>query len=90
MTVSLLDLKLGITGPVRVRSVWDKKDLPNAASSISVSVPHHGCTFLIFMPVGSKWPLPFKLAPWMKAKPPPTPKAKPPPTPKAKPPPTPL
>ena len=46
-----------------------------AAGSFSTSVPHHGCTFYIFMSTESKWPLPFELAPWMKQKPPPVPPA---------------
>lgn len=71
VTLKLADLKLGIKGPVKVRSLWDKKDLPNALATIDVSVPHHGCTFLVFMPLGSKWPLPFELPAWMKKKPPP-------------------
>jgi len=30
-------------------------------------VPHHGSVFLVFMPAGSSWPLPFKRAAWMDA-----------------------
>ena len=66
-------LKLGLSGPVKVRDVWAKKDLPNAQTSFSTVVPYHDGIFLVFMPVGSAWPLPFELADWMKIPPPPVP-----------------
>ena len=67
VTISLDDLGLGIMGPVKVRDVWKKKDLPTATGTFSATVPHHGSVFLVFMPPNSTWPLPFELAPWMKA-----------------------
>jgi len=72
VTIELADLKLGIDGPVKVRDVWARADLPNAVGSFTTTVPYHDGVFLVFMPVGSEWPLPFKLADWMKVPPPPT------------------
>lgn len=64
--VSALDLD-GVSGEVRVRDVWGKRDLAPTSTDgyFSASVPHHDCLFLIFMAPASKWPVPFKLAPWM-------------------------
>ena len=73
--LSLLDL--GITEEIKVRDVWNKKDLPSLASgstSFSTSVAHHGCTFYVFSSRGgAAWPEPFKLAPWMDKPAPPVP-----------------
>jgi len=74
VTVQLDQLSLGISGPVKVRDVWHKRDLPTAAAgTISATVPHHGSVFLVIMPPSASWPLPFELAPWMKVPPPPVP-----------------
>lgn len=76
VTMSLTLLDLGITGKVKVRDVWNKKTLPSLASSearFTTSVPHHGCTFYVFMPETAKWPEPFKRAPWMDKPAPPVP-----------------
>lgn len=73
VTIELAALKLGLSGPVKVRDVWAKKDLPNAQTSFSTVVPYHDGIFLVFMPVGSAWPLPFELADWMRIPPPPVP-----------------
>jgi hypothetical protein len=74
--VQLADLGLSISGTVRVRDVWNKTDLPSVSSastgSITAVVPHHGSIFLVLMPEGSKWPLPFELAPWMRKPAPPS------------------
>jgi hypothetical protein len=68
VTIHLSDLKLGISGAVRIRDVWNKQDLAPTSSSgsFTTAVPHHGSVFLVFMPDGSTWPLPFELAPWMR------------------------
>jgi hypothetical protein len=71
VTIDLAKLNLDISGEVRVRDVWAKKDLPNMPSATSTfklsnPVPYHGSAFIIFMPAKSEWPLPFELAPWMK------------------------
>ena len=72
ITIQLEDLGLGITGPVKVRDVWKKRDLPTATTgTFSTTVPHHGSVFLVFMPPTSTWPEPFELAPWMRVPPPP-------------------
>ena len=80
MTIQLSELGLGISsGAVKVRDVWNKKDLPDAtaAGSFNTTVPHHGCTFFVFSkPGGAAWPEPFKVADWLAkplAPPPPTP-----------------
>lgn len=76
VTMALTALDLGISGKVKVRDVWNKKDLPSLASSaaaFSTTVPHHGCSFYIFMPETATWPVPFKLAPWMDKPAPPVP-----------------
>jgi hypothetical protein len=77
VTLQLADLGLNISGAVRVRDVWNKTDLPSVPSastgSITAIVPHHGSVFLVLMPEGSKWPLPFELAPWMRKPAPPSP-----------------
>lgn len=73
VTVALSELELGITGSVKVRDVWQKQFLPHQTTTFTTSVPHHGCTFYIFMPASdTEWPLPFKLAPWMDKPAPPT------------------
>ena len=56
---------------MRVRDVWNKRDLPSVPSASSgtftTGVPHHGSVFLVLMPADdTKWPLPFELAPWMR------------------------
>lgn len=72
-TIKLSELGLGIAqGTVKVRDVWNKKDLPDAIAtgSFTTTVPHHGCTFFVFSkPGGAAWPPPFKVADWL-AKPP--------------------
>lgn len=80
VTIHLQDLHLaGIGAPgaaVRVRDVWNKKDLSKTTTTgtFTTTVPYHGSTFVIFMPGNdSKWPLPFKLAPWMDKPAPPVP-----------------
>ena len=97
MSFDLLDprLSLGLDPSVgvRVRDVWNKRDLPpvkppiahtymgnstHAATSLNFTlpfeVPYHGSAFLIFMPASdTKWPLPFRLAPWMRSPAPPVP-----------------
>jgi hypothetical protein len=77
VSIELSTLNLGISGAVRVRDVWEKKDLdnlPSDASTFKISkLPYHGSAFVIFMPEDSKWPLPFELAPWMKTPLQPTP-----------------
>ena len=50
-----------------------KADLPNAVGRFSTTVPYHDGVLLVFMPVGSAWPLPFELAAWMRIPPPPVP-----------------
>jgi len=75
MTINLADLKLGFTGPAKVRDVWNKKDLGTATETLSTTVPFHGSVFLVLMPVGSEWPLKFQLAPWMRSPAPPVPPA---------------
>ena len=77
VTISIQDLGLGLSGDVKVRDVWAKKDLASvsATGTFTTSVPHHGSVFLIFMPPATKWPQPYELAPWMKAPVPPTPPA---------------
>jgi hypothetical protein len=74
--MSLTALGLGIAGKVKVRDVWRKRTLPSlssGAATFSTSVPHHGCTFYIFMPEDAEWPLPYKLAAWMDKPAPPVP-----------------
>ena len=76
VTMALTALDLGISGKVKIRDVWNKRTLPSvssSAASFSTSVPHHGCTFYVFMPETATWPTPFKLAPWMQAPAPPVP-----------------
>jgi len=69
----LTALNLGFEGAVRVRDLWNHKDLsplPSTSSSFSTHIPYHGSAFLVFMPGDdSEWPLPFELAPWMRSKP---------------------
>ena len=73
VTVNLADLNLGIATPtIRVRDVWQRKFLPDivvgsSGGTFTTDVPHHGSVFLVFMPAGSSWPLPFKRAAWMDA-----------------------
>ena len=56
VTIQLSALSLGITGPVKVRDVWNKQDLPLATTgAVTTSVPHHGSVFLVFMPPTSAW-----------------------------------
>jgi hypothetical protein len=72
VTVPLVSLNLGFSGPIRVRDVWAHRDLPSlpsASLSLSTYVPYHGSAFLVIMPEGSEWPVPFELAPWMRKKP---------------------
>lgn len=66
VTIELSKLNLGITGTVKVRDVWQKKDLGDVTDTFTTNVNHHGSVFLILMPPHSKWPLPFELAPWMR------------------------
>jgi hypothetical protein len=76
VTMALTALDLGISGAVKVRDVWNKKTLPSltsSAASFTTTVPHHGCSFYIFMPETATWPVPFKLAPWMERPTPPVP-----------------
>jgi len=73
ITIKLSDLNLGIQGKVKVRDVWNKVDLAEASDTFTTVVPYHGSIFVIFMPVGSAWPLPFELAPWMRSPAPPPP-----------------
>eukprot|EP00039_Didymoeca_costata_P003318 m.66805 g.66805 ORF g.66805 m.66805 type:complete len:651 (+) comp11839_c0_seq3:243-2195(+) len=65
VTVQLKDLNLGFDGPVRVRDVWNKKDLPEETTQFSTKVNYHGSQFIIFMPKDSEWPLPFQLPAWI-------------------------
>ena len=74
VAVKLSDLALGFEGSVRVRDVWNHADLaPLSTDGVyKATVPYHGSKFLILMPAGTEWPLPFSLAPWMQQPVPPT------------------
>jgi hypothetical protein len=76
VTFKLSALGLGFSGAVKVRDVWNKKNLLgsfDADSSFTTMVPFHGSTFFVFMKPGSVWPEPFKLAPWLDKPAPPVP-----------------
>ena len=76
-TIKFADLNLGFSsGAVKVRDVWNKKDLADALATggFNTTVPHHGCTFYVFSkPGGLAWPEPFKVADWLARPAPPVP-----------------
>mmetsp|Transcript_32804 Transcript_32804/g.101715 ORF Transcript_32804/g.101715 Transcript_32804/m.101715 type:complete len:365 (+) Transcript_32804:1-1095(+) len=60
---------LNVSGRRRVRDVWAKRYLPDAEGTLSVRVPYHACAFFVLVPPGVPWPVPFRLAPWMRDRP---------------------
>ncbi|QUQ67322.1 fibronectin type III domain-containing protein [Kutzneria sp. CA-103260] len=51
-TVSANLAQLGITGSVKVRDLWSRKDLANASGTISAQLPTHGSQLLKITPTG--------------------------------------
>jgi alpha-galactosidase len=52
-TVSVTFSQLGMTGTPTVRDLWHKEDLTEAATQISVNVPHEGALMYTVTPVGA-------------------------------------
>lgn len=74
-TVTFKLSDLGLSGDLKIRDVWSRKDLGVVKDGeVSLSIAHHGSQFLVFLPADdTAWPLPFELAPWMDKPAPPTP-----------------